>query len=167
MSAAFIFLSLCAALVLVLSAGPTSRARADDNNDQGEDSCGSAMVGEDDDNQGDDNAQGDENGCGMVVVEVDDENGDVVDDMNDDGTPDDDVDVEVSEVAQSGVNTGATLTFHMAQNGSFVLKGLPKGRATIAVTRVHNGATTSRTRKAGVRELRTKHLRLRLRPPKM
>src|SRR5262249_60886765 len=72
MSAAFTFVALCAAMVLVLSAWPTSRARAQDDNNQGdndnqgEDSCGGAIVGEDDDNQGDDNAQGDENGCGMM-----------------------------------------------------------------------------------------------------
>ncbi len=162
MSAAFVFISFCAAMVLILSAGFRARANADDN--QGDDSCGAAMVAEDDDNQGDDNAQGDENGCGMVVVEVDDQNGAAVDDMDDNGNPEDDVEVDVTETAQSGVNKGTVLTLHTAQNGSFVLKGLPKGRATITATRVHNGVTTTRTRKKGVRELRTRRLRLRLRP---
>jgi len=164
MAAAFLFVSLCAAMVLILSAWPTSRARAQDDNDQGEDSCGSAIVGEDDDNQGDDNAQGDENGCGMMVVEVDDENGDVVDDMDDNGAPDDDVQVDVEDMAQSGVNQGTTLTLHTAQNGSFVLKGLPKGRVTVTATRTHNGATTTATRKKTAREHRTKRMRLHLRP---
>ena len=156
-----LFILLGAATILMLCAWP-SRARAQD--DQGEDSCGGAIVAEDDDNQGDDNAQGDENGCGMVVVEVDDQNGDVVDDMDDNGNPEDDVDVEVSEMAMSGVNQGTMLQFHTAQNGSFVLKGLPKGRLTLTATRVHNGVTTTRTRRTSTRELRTRHLRLRLRP---
>ena len=169
-STAFVFIALCAALVLVLSRWPAYQARAEDdnnqgdNNNQGEDSCGSAIVGEDDDNQGDDNAQGDENGCGMMEVEVDDENGDVVDDMDQNGNPEDDVEVDVTEPAQSGVNQGTVLTLHTAQNGSFLLKGLPKGRVTITATRVHNGATTTATRKKGVREHRTKRMRLRLRP---
>jgi len=58
MSAAFIFISLCAALVLMLSGWPASRARARDDNNQGEDSRGSAILAEDDDNQVDDDAQG-------------------------------------------------------------------------------------------------------------
>ncbi len=164
MFAALLFVALCAAMVLALSAWPTSRARAQDNNGQGEDSCGSAILAEDDDNQGDDNAQGDENGCGMMVVEVDDENGDVVDDMDQNGNPEDDVDVDVEEAAQSGPNQGTVVTFHTAQNGSFVLKGLPKGRVTITATRVHNGTTTSATRKKSVREHQTKRMRMRLRP---
>ena len=159
----FIFVALCAVLVLVLSAWPTSRARAQDDNDQGEDSCGGAILA-DDDNQGDDNAQGDENGCGMVVVDVEDENGDDVNDVDDMGNPDDDVDVDVEMLAKSGVNTGTVLTFHTAQNGSFVLKGLPKGRVTLTATRTHNGAITAATRKKRAREGRTKHMRLRLRP---
>src|SRR5262245_29581056 len=57
MSPAFIFVSLCAALVLMLSARPVSGARHDDN-DQGEDGRGSAIDAEDDDNQVDDDAQG-------------------------------------------------------------------------------------------------------------
>jgi len=159
-----VFVLFCAAAVLVLCAWPTSRARAQD--DQGDDSCGGAVVAEDDDNQGDDNAQGDENGCGMVVVEVDDENNDVVDDMDENGSPDDDVDVDVEVLAQSGVNLGTVLQLHTAQNGSFVLKGLPKGRGTITATRVHNGVTTVRTKKLSAREQRTRRVRLRLRPPR-
>src|SRR5437764_29321 len=91
MSAAVVFISLCAALVLILSGWPASRARAQDdnnqgdNNNQGEDSCGSAMLGQDDDNQGDDNALGDENGCGMMEAEVDDEGWDVAKDRS--GSP--------------------------------------------------------------------------------
>ena len=166
MSAAFLFVSLCAAMVLVLSSWPTSRARAQDGDDQGEDSCGSAVLAEDDDNQGDDNAQGDENGCGMMEVEVDDENGDAVDDMDENGNPEDDVEVDVTETAQSGVNQGTVLQLHTAQNGSFVLKGLPKGRGTITATRVHNGVTTVRTKKVRAREQRTRRVRLRLRPPR-
>lgn len=154
-----LFTVLCAAAVLILCARP-SWVRAQEQDD----SCGGAIVAEDDDNQGDDNAQGDENGCGMVVVEVDDENGDVVDDMDDMGNPADDVDVDVTEVAKSGVNSGTVIQFHTAQNGSFVLKGLPKGKLTMTVTRVHNGATTTRTKKAGTREHRTRHVRVRLRP---
>src|SRR5262249_59855510 len=66
MSAAFVFISLCAALVLILSAWPASRARAQDDDDQGEDSCGSAMLAENEGNQGEDNAQGAEKrGGGM------------------------------------------------------------------------------------------------------
>src|SRR5262249_14545204 len=131
----------------------------------GDDSCGSAIIMEDDDNQVDDNAQGDENGCGMAVVEGDDENGDVVDDMDENGNPEDDVEVDVTELAKSGPNQGTVVTLHSAQNGSFVLKGLPKGRATITATRVHNGTTTTATRKKGVREHRTRRLRLRLHTP--
>src|SRR5262249_3700790 len=112
MSAAFIFISLCAALVLILSAWHASRARAPDDEDEGEDSRGSAMVEEDQDNQGDDTAQGDEKGCGMMEVEVDDENGDVVDDMDEKGNPEDDVEVDVTEPAQSGVNQGTVLAIH-------------------------------------------------------
>jgi len=156
-----VFLPFCTAMALILAAWLTPRARAQD--DQGDD-CGTAIVAEDDDNQGDDNAQGDENGCGMVVVEVDDENGDVVDDMDDMGNPEDDVDVEVDEPAQSGVNAGTMLQFHTAQNGSFLLKGLPKGRVTITATRVHNGTTTVGGGKRGVREHRTRRMRLRLHP---
>src|SRR5262245_7563755 len=163
MSTPFIFVALCAAMVLVLSAWPPSRARAQDD-DQAEDSCGGAILAEDDDNPGDDNAQGDENGCGMMEVEVDDENGDAVDDMDDNGNPDDDVDVDVSGMALSGPNQGTMVTSHTAQNGSFVLKGLPKGRLTVTATRTHNGAITTATRKKSVREGRTKHMRLRLRP---
>ena len=159
-----VFILLCAATALVLfSTWPASRARADDDQG-GDDSCGGALVAGDD-NQGDDNAQGDENGCGMVVVEVDDENGDEVDDMNDNGTPDDDVDVDVDALAKSGVNDGSVVHLQTAQNGSFVLKGLPKGKVTITATRVHDGVTTTRTKKAGAREGRTRHVRLRLRTP--
>ena len=150
-----LFILFGAATILMLCAWP-SRARAQD--DQGEDSCGGAIVAEDDNNQGDDNAQGDENGCGMVVVEVEDDQGEDVDDMGDD------VDVEVSEMAMSGVNQGMMLQVQTVQNGSFVLKGLPKGRLTLTVTRVHNGVTTTRTRKASTREGRTRRLRMRLRP---
>src|SRR5262250_1337945 len=159
-STAFVFIALCAALVLVLSRWPAYQARAEDdnnqgdNNNQGEDSCGSAIVGEDDDNQGDDNAQGDENGCGMMEVEVEDDN----------GNPDDDVEVDVEDMAQSGPNQGTLVTFHSAQNGSFVLKSLPKGRVTVTATRTHNGVTTTATRKKMAREHRTKRMRLRLRP---
>jgi len=155
-----VLLPLCTAMALILTAWLTPRARAQDEGDD----CGTAIVAEDDDNQGDDDAQGDENGCGMVVVEVDDENGDVVDDMDEMGNPDDDVDVEVDEPAQSGVSAGTMLQFHTAQNGSFLLKGLPKGRVTITATRVHNGATTVAAGKKSVREHRTRHMRLRLRP---
>ena|SRR5215813_4983569 len=159
-----VYLLLCAATALILwSARPASRALADD--DQGEDSCGGALVMEDD-NQGDDDAQGDENGCGMVAVEVDDENGDEVEDMDDNGGPDDDVDVEVDALAKSGVNQGSVLHLQSAQNGSFVLKGLPKGKVTITATRVHDGVTTTRTKRAGAREGRTRHVRLRLRSPR-
>jgi len=156
-----VFLPLCTGMALILVAWLTPRARAQD--DQGDD-CGTAIVAEDDDNQGDDNAQGDENGCGMVVVEVDDENGDVVDDMDEMGEDVDDVDVEVDEPAQSGANAGTMLQFHTAQNGSFLLKGLPKGRVTITATRVNNGATTTATGKKSVREHRTRRMRLRLHP---
>ena len=171
-----LFLLLSAATVALVLAtwsasptSPTSRAWAQDDNNQGDDnqgddSCGGAIVGEDDDNQGDDNAQGDESGCGMMEVEVDDENGDQVDDMDPNGNPDDDVEVDVEDMAKSGPAQGTMLAFHTTQNGSFVLKGLPKGHVTMTVTRVHNGVTTSRTRKAGVREHRTKRLRVRLRP---
>jgi len=99
-----------------------------------------------------------------MEVEVDDENGDVVDDMDENGNPEDDVEVDVTEPAQSGVNQGTVLTLHTAQNGSFLLKGLPKGRVTITATRIHNGATTTATRKKGVREHLTRRMRLRLRP---
>ena len=163
-SAVFIFASFCAAMLLILSALPTSPARAQDDNGQGDDSCGSAIIAEDDDNQGDDNAQGDENGCGMMVVEVDDENGDAVDDMDENGNPEDDVEVDVTEAAKSGPSAGTMVTFRTAQNGSFVLKGLPKGRVTLTATRTHNGTTTAATRKKSVREHRTRALRLRLRP---
>jgi hypothetical protein len=156
MKRSLLFTVLCAATVLLLSAWPTSSARAQDN--QGDDSCGGAIVAEDDNNQGDDNAQGDENGCGMVVVEVEDDQGEDVDDQGDD------VDVEGSEMALSGVNQGTLLQVQTVQNGSFVLKGLPKGRLTLTVTRVHNGVTTTRTRKASTREGRTRRLRMRLRP---
>ena len=155
-----VFISLCAAMALVLSAWPMSRARAQDEGDD----CGTTIVAEDDDNQGDDDSQGDENGCGMMVVEVDDENGDAVDDMDDNGNPEDDVEVDVDETAQSGANQGTVLQFHTAQNGSFRLKGLPKGRLTITATRVHNGVTTVGSRRKSVREHRTRRMRLRLRP---
>jgi len=38
-----------------------------------------------------------------MEVEVDDDNGDVVDDMDENGNPEDDVEVDVTEPAQSGV----------------------------------------------------------------
>ena len=155
-----VYLSLCAATALVLSAWPISQARAQDEGDD----CGTAIVAEDDDNQGDDNSQGDENGCGMMVVEVDDENGDEVDDMDDAGNPENDVEVDVEEMAQSGADQGTVLQFHTAQNGSFLLKGLPKARVTISATRVRNGVTTVGSRRKHVREHRTRRMRLRLRP---
>jgi len=155
-----VLISLCGVTALVLSAWPMSRARAQDEGDD----CGTAMVAEDDDNQADDNSQGDENGCGMMVVEVDDENGDEVDDMDDNGNAEDDVEVDVEETARSGANQGTVLQFHTTQNGSFVLKGLPRGRVTITATRVHNGVTTVGSRRKHVREHRTRRMRLRLRP---
>src|SRR5207244_3667223 len=115
-----VFILLCAAMGLALVAWPTSRARAQDDNDQGDD-CGTTISAEDDDNQGDDDTQGDANGCGMVVVEVDDENGDQVDDMNDDGTSNDDVQVDVEDTKAGGV------AVQVATNGSFRLTGLPTG----------------------------------------
>ena len=155
-----VYLPFCAAMVLVMAAWLTPRARAQDEGDD----CGTAVVAEDDDNQGDDNAQGDENGCGMMVVEVEDEQGEDVDDMDDNGNPEDDVEVDVDEMAQSGPNAGTMLTFHTAQNGNFILKGLPKGRVTITATRVHDGATTVGSGKRGMREHRTRRMRLRLHP---
>ena len=104
-------------------------------------------------------------GVAVERVEVDDENGDVVDDM-DNGAPEDDVEVDVTDAARSGPGAGTVLTIHTAANGSFLLKGLPKGRATITATRVHNGTTTTATRKRSVREHHTKRLRLRLRAPR-
>ena len=161
----FVLLST-AAVLLVLAAWRPSRAWADDpnenDNNQGND-CGT-IVSENDDNQGDENTQGDPNGCGMVEVEVDDENGDQVDDMDPNGNPDNDVEVDVEETVQGG---GTMLHVTSAHNGSFLMSGLPTGRAVITATRVHDGVTTSRTRKKMVRQLRTKRLRLRLRPVKM
>src|SRR5262245_29701850 len=159
MSTAVIFAALCAAMVLALSRLPTSQARAQDEGD----SCGSAIL-EDDDTQVDANAQAGANGRGLPEWAVDDENGDDVDDMDDMGNPDDDVDVDVEVLALSGPNQGTVVTSHSAQNGSFVLKGLPKGRVTVTATRTHNGVTTTATRKKSAREGRTKHMRLRLRP---
>jgi len=148
-----VFTVLCAAMGLALVAWPTSRARAQDD-------CGTAISAEDDDNQADDDSQGDENGCGMVVADMDDENGDEVDDMNDDGTTDDDVEIDVEDTTPDG--TTQVLQFHT--NGSFRLTGLPTGHAKITATRVHNGVTTTRTRKTRVREQHTRRLRMRLRP---
>src|SRR5262249_47731701 len=142
--------------MLALVAWPTSRARAQD--DQGDD-CGGSISAEDD-NQGDDDTQGDQNGCGMVVAGVDDENGDQVDDTNSDGTPDDDVQVDVEDTTPDGATQ--VLQFHT--NGGFRLTGLPTGRVKITATRVSNGVTTTRTRKTRVRKLRTRRLHLRLRP---
>src|SRR5262249_56552023 len=157
-----VLLPFCAAMALILAAWLAPRARAEDD-DQGDD-CGTAVVAEDDDNQADDDVQGDEDGCGMMVVEGDDENGEEVDDMEDTGVPEDDVDVDVEEPAQSGANQGTMLQIHTTQNGSFVLKGLPKGRVTITATRVHDGVTTVGSRKKHVREQRTRRMRLRLHP---
>jgi hypothetical protein len=161
MRSVFMFLSV-ATVLLVLAAWPTSRAWADDPNDQNDqgDNCGTVIT-EDDDNQGDENTQGDPNGCGMVEVEVDDENGDQVDDMDPNGNPDDDVEVDVEETVRG---SATVLHVQSAHNGSFRISGLPAGRAVITATRVHDGVTTSRTRKKAVREQRTKRLRLRLRP---
>src|SRR5262249_8919934 len=152
-----VLLGFCAGMALILAAWLAPRARAQD--DQGDD-CGTAVVAEDDDNQADDDAQGDENGCGMMIVEVDDENADEVDDRDGNGVPEDDVDVDIEEPAQSGANQGTMLQIHTTQNGSFVLKGLPKGRVTITATRVHNGATTVGGGKRSVREHRTRRMRL-------
>src|SRR5262249_38457343 len=111
-----------AVLTVVLAARPATRAWAQDE-DQGDD-CGATGSIVDDDNQGDDDAQGDENGCGVVAGEVDDENGDQVDDTNDDGTENDDVDIDVEETLSDG--NVDVMAFH--SNGGFDLSGLPSGR---------------------------------------
>src|SRR5262249_26600707 len=87
-----------------------------------------------------------------VEMEVDDENGTEVDDMNDDGTPDDDVEVEVDDTVtvhmptpSGGATTRMRKTVHFqtrTQGGVVVLSGLPTGRAKVTVTRVHNGQTS-------------------------
>ncbi len=170
-----IFFVLCAMALLLVVARPTSRVWAEDDGGDG-DQCGSTVTGGDDDqgddsgttntslaneDQGDDD-QGDDNGCGMVVGETDDENGDEIDDVNDDGTPDDDVDVEVDDTTPDG----STQTLVFQTNGNFQLTGLAKGKLRITVTRVHGGATTTRTKRTSVREHRTRHVHMKLRQPR-
>jgi len=107
----------------------------------------------------------------QVEVEVDDSTGQQIDDTDDTGAPADDVEVEVDETVM--VQNPATSTvrqrhvrkviqLHTASNGSFVLSGLPTGRAKIRVSRTHNGTTTGGKRTVVVRPNVTRGVRVRL-----
>lgn len=106
------------------------------------------------------------NFANQVEVELDDENGEV-----DDG--EDDVDIEVDEtvVVQNPTAAAAAprrvkqvIHFRMSTSGSFVLPGLPTGRAKITATRVAGGLTKVGHRRVRVRGNMTRSVRLRLRP---
>jgi len=111
----------------------------------------------------------------QVEVEVDDQSGNEIDDVDDNGDPVNDVDVEVVETVpvQSTSTVGATtrsrrvkkvVSFHMGSNGSFTLSGLPTGVARLTVTRSSGGTTTMARRRVSVRSNATRLLKVRLRP---
>jgi hypothetical protein len=104
-----------------------------------------------------------------VEVDLEDQSGQQVDDDTD--SVDVSVDQTVVVAVQSRVHgvlrtrhVRRTIHIHQSTNGSFVLSGLAKGRATIKVTRVQSGKTTAARRVAVVHKNKTTKLTLRLRP---
>lgn len=113
------------------------------------------------------------NFANQVDVEVDDSNGQSVDDMDDNGNPADDVEVEVDETVTvtapasgaSGITTRRVrkvLHLHRNSNGSVTLNGLATGRAKISVTRTANGVTTVGHRSVRVKPNTRRQVRVRL-----
>ena len=108
-----------------------------------------------------------------IEVEVDDLDGTEVDDVDDNGDPVDDVEVDVTETvkvqnATPGMPSKVVkaVSFHTASNGSFKLSGLPTGKAKITVTRVKGGVTTTRTKGTKVKSNTTRILHMKLRSAK-
>jgi len=113
------------------------------------------------------------NFANQVEVEVDDSHGRQVDDMDDNGDPVDDVDVEVDEsVTVQNTTPGAPATatkrvrkvlhLHRTSNGGVMLTGLATGRAKISITRTANGVTSVGRRSVGVKPNTRRHVRMRL-----
>lgn len=118
-----------------------------------------------------------------IEVEIDDGSGTEVDDSNNDGTSEDDIEVDVEDTTlvqapsptpgsggAAAITTSSlrrvrkTVTFHQRANGGIVsLNGLPTGHVKIAVTRVHNGTITVGHRRVGVRSNTTRFVHVRLR----
>lgn len=106
----------------------------------------------------------------QVDVEVDDEDGNEVDDGDEDT-----VQVNVQELVKVKAKAGAMqaqavkvkkVKFQTASNGSFTLRGLPKGVAKITVTRVKDGKISKATARVNVKANTKKYLKVRLRPVK-
>lgn len=106
----------------------------------------------------------------QVDVEVDDEDGNEVDDGDEDT-----VQVNVQELVKVKTKAGAMqsqakklkkVKFQTASNGSFTLRGLPKGVAKITVTRVKDGKISKAKAVVNVKANTKKHLKVRLRPVK-
>lgn len=98
----------------------------------------------------------------QVDVEVDDEDGNEVDDGDEDT-----VRVNVQELVKAKkAKKAKKVKFQTAGNGSFTLKGLPKGVAKITVTRVKDGKISKGTARVNVRANTKKHVKVRLRPVK-
>ena len=112
------------------------------------------------------------NFANQVRVEVDDTNGNPIDDVNEMGTPTNDVKVNVIETvnvqhpstsAGSSARTKKLVRFQTASSGAFVLSGLPTGKATIVVARTSNGVTKTAHKQVTVAPNTARRVRLRLR----
>ena len=108
----------------------------------------------------------------QLEVEIQDSHGHDVNDVDDNGNPDDDVQVQVVETVsvQNPNGTAApsrvkkTVALQTTSSGRLTLSGLATGRARIFVTRVHAGTTTVGIRSVPVRGDSSRHVRVRLRP---
>lgn len=107
----------------------------------------------------------------QVDVEVDEPDGSNVNDIDENGDPVDDVDVDVTETVRvHNAAPGAVgkvkkvLHFEIAAHGRFSLRGLPTGKIKVSARRVKDGVTMTRSKKARVKGNTTRTLRLRLLP---
>ncbi len=104
-----------------------------------------------------------------VEVEVIDEDGVPVDDGDtDDLSVDALVTTKVKSLAPfgGGKRKKKLVSLHMTTSGSFVLNGLPTGRARISVVRTSGDGVSAATRTVRIKGNRTKHLLMRLKPVK-
>ena len=104
-----------------------------------------------------------------VEMQVTDDSGDAVNDVDDDGTPVNDLEIHITETVAVQNPAAATprrvkkvLHLHTTSNGTVVLNGLATGHAAVEVTRVHNGEVTHGRRRLAVRSNASRRVRVRL-----
>lgn len=102
----------------------------------------------------------------QVEVVVEDEDGTEVEDVNDDGSPNETMDVSVTERVRTpgGVQRKTTLQLNRSASGRFVLSGLPTGNAKVTVIRDLEGTRSAKRKSVKIVPNVKTTVRLKLRP---